>query len=508
MARLALILGDQLNANHEALSLLDPATDRLLMGELMDEASYVPHHVKKIVLIFSAMRHRAQALIEAGWSLHYHHYKRESPIQSFSALLDAEHERAPFEGLLVAHPGEWRVLAELQAWSDSRQIPVEILPDRRFIADLATFNEWAHGKKQLRMEFFYRLMRQQTGFLMEGKEPVGGVWNLDAENRKPWRGEPQVPQMMAFEPDALTQEVIDLVSDQIKSFGVVDGFDYPVTPEQGDAALADFIDHRLAHFGDFQDALDDHEDYLFHSRLSCALNLGLLDPQKVCESAIEAWSKGRAPLNAVEGFVRQIIGWREFIRGIYWRFMPEYAERNTLDHDQPLPQWYWSGQTKMRCLHKAIDQTQRLAYAHHIQRLMVTGNFALLLGVIPEEICRWYLAVYIDAYDWVELPNTLGMVMHADGGVVGSKPYAASGKYIDRMGNHCKQCPYNVKETISDDACPFNALYWDFLIRHRARFESNPRMKMMYRNVDRMTPAQLEATTERAQWIKNHIESL
>lgn len=508
MARLALILGDQLNLNHDALRLLDPATDRLLMGEVMDEATYVPHHAKKIVLIFSAMRHHAKTLIEAGWSLHYHHFDPKSELTSFSALLDAEYQRAPFSNLVIAHPGEWRVLAELTAWSDSNDVSLDMVPDTRFISDQNTFNEWAGGKKQLRMEFFYRLMRQRTGFLMEGSEPVGGVWNLDAQNRKPWRGKPEAPGVMAFLPDAVTQDVMDLVESKIKTFGSCDGFDYPVTPEQAKRALHDFVDHRLAFFGDFQDALDDHEDYLFHSRLSSALNIGLLDPREVCQAAIDAWSRGKAPLNAVEGFVRQIIGWREFIRGIYWHFMPEYADRNSLGHDQPLPAWYWSGQTKMRCLHKAIDQTKRLAYAHHIQRLMVTGNFALLLGVLPDEICRWYLAVYIDAYDWVELPNTLGMVMHADGGVVGSKPYAASGKYIDRMGNHCKQCPYNVKETTTEDACPFNALYWDFLIRHRARFEANPRMTMMYRNVDRMAETQRAAIEQRAQWIRDHIEAL
>jgi len=508
MARVGLILSDQLNSNHAALEALDASCDRLVMAELWDEAHYVPHHVQKIVLIFSAMRHRANALIDAGWSLHYHSFDVKSPIRGFGALLDAELKRAPFDGLVVAQPGEWRVLAELQAWAKANSIALELVADKRFVDDLGTFNAWAEGKKQLRMEFFYRKMRQRTGFLMDGDQPVGGVWNLDADNRKPWRGDPPAPKPIKAQPDAITEEVIALVDAQISGFGCLDDFDYPVNTVQAQAALQDFIEHRLAFFGDYQDALDDTEDYLFHSRLSSALNIGLLDPHAVCQKAIDAWQSGKAPLNAVEGFVRQIIGWREFIRGIYWRYMPEYASRNHLGHDQPLPEWYWTGNTKMRCLQKAIDQTQRLAYAHHIQRLMVTGNFALLLGVIPDEICRWYLAVYIDAYDWVELPNTLGMVMHSDGGVVGSKPYAASGKYIDRMGNHCKNCPYKVKETLGDDACPFNALYWDFLMRHQDRFQSNPRMKMMYRNVDRMDADRQEAIGERARWIKENINEL
>lgn len=508
MARLGLILGDQLNSNHAVLDALDPSADALLMGEVADEAGYVPHHIKKIVMIFSAMRHRANELKNAGWHLHYHAFDPHSDITSFGQLLTAHHGRAAFHELLVAQPGEWRVLDELRTWASDHGVTLTILPDRRFIDDLSVFNDWAKGKKQFRMEFFYRLMRQKTGYLMADGEPVGGVWNLDADNRKAWKGDPPIVPIKGSPPDAITQSVIDELDGHWSSFGQIEGFDYPVTHGAAMDALDEFINHRLVAFGDFQDALVDGEDYLFHSRLSSALNVGLLDPRTVCERAVEAYERGAAPLNAVEGFVRQIIGWREFIRGVYWHFMPEYAERNTLGHDQALPDWYWTGQTQMRCLAQAIDATRRNAYAHHIQRLMVTGNFALLLGVVPEEICRWYLAVYIDAYDWVELPNTLGMVMHADGGVVGSKPYAASGKYIQRMGDHCKHCAFNVKETVGERACPFNALYWDFLIRHRERFAANPRMRMMYRNVDRMDSGQQASIQGRAQWIKEHINEL
>lgn len=506
--KLGLILGDQLNENNAIFDHLNQESDVIVMGEVLEEASYVPHHLKKIILIFSAMRHRAERLKEQGWHVHYHSLDLTSSIKSFPDLLEAARSLGDVDEILVAHPGEWRVLDMLKTWSEQRQVPLRVLPDTRFISDLTSFDAWAEGKKQLRMEFFYRLMRQKTGFLMVDGHPVGGVWNLDAENRKRWKGDPPIHPIKPFHPDPITQAVIEQVCAELDGFGSAEGFDYPVTPEQAQEAVSDFVTHRLTAFGDFQDALVDEEDYLFHSRLSAALNVGLLDPMDVCQQAIDAFEAGRAPLNAVEGFVRQIIGWREFIRGIYWRFMPDYATRNTLGHDQPLPEWYWTGETKMRCLARAIDATARNAYAHHIQRLMVTGNFALILGVVPEAICRWYLAVYADAYDWVELPNTLGMVMHADGGVVGSKPYAASGKYIERMGDHCKHCHYSVKETETSQACPFNALYWDFLMRHRDKFEANPRMKMMYRNVDRMDEDRQQAIAARAQWLKTHINTL
>ncbi|MEE4296742.1 MAG: cryptochrome/photolyase family protein [Wenzhouxiangella sp.] len=507
MARLGLILGDQLNANHAVLQALNPECDRLLMGELAAEAAYVNHHGQKIALIFSAMRHHAQDLAEAGWSLTYHFFDPESPIRTFSDLVQHDLKQGDIDEIVLSWPGEWRVLDEMRSWEKSLGVTVTVLPDTRFLNPLEEFERWAEGRKQLRMEFFYREMRRRTGLLMEEGEPVGGQWNFDADNRKRWPGEPRAVHPMRFEPDDTTQDVLRLVESQIPHFGELDRFDYPVTKAQARRALAHFIKRALPNFGDFQDALPDDEDYLFHSRLSSSLNLGLLSPLEVCEAAEQAWKEGQAPLNAVEGFIRQVIGWREYIRGIYWLKMPEYGELNGLNNRQPLPQWYWTGKTKMRCLSKAIGATRRNAYAHHIQRLMVTGNFALLLGVVPKEICDWYLAVYADAYDWVELPNTLGMVMHADGGLLASKPYAASGKYIQRMGDHCKKCRYKVSETLGEDACPFNALYWDFLIRHRDTFESNPRMKMMYRNVDRMSPERCADIQQRAGLIKKEIES-
>ncbi len=508
MARLGLILGDQLNLNHAVLDQLDRRHDRLVMGELAVEADYVWHHRQKIALIFAAMRHHAEALRADGWTVCYHAFDPDGQIDSFSALVRAQCEDGDIEEILVAWPGEWRVLEEIRPWQSELGIPVTLLPDRRFICELDEFDRWARGRRQLRMEYFYREMRRKTGYLMDGDQPAGGAWNFDASNRKPWRGQPPAVDPMRFQPDPMTEEVLALVDQQFDGFGELDGFDWPVTRAQARQALAHFIRRALPYFGDFQDALSDDEDFLFHSRLSAALNLGLLDVAEVCTAAEAAWRQGTAPLNAVEGFIRQIIGWREYVRGIYWREMPAYAERNALGNDTPLPEWYWTGKTRMRCLGKAIDSTRRHAYAHHIQRLMVTGNFALLLGVIPKQICDWYLAVYADAYDWVELPNTLGMVMHADGGLLASKPYAASGKYIDRMGDHCAKCPYQVKEVVGDRACPFNALYWDFLIRHRERFEANPRMTMMYRNVDRLSAERQQAIRERARWLRENIEAV
>jgi len=508
MARLGLILGDQLNENNAVLEALDREHDCLLMGELVEEASYVQHHIQKIILVFSAMRHYASERREQGWTVHYHEFSPRANVLSFTDLVRSYVRQHPVDEIVVAWPGEWRVLEQIRGWERELGVPVTVLPDTRFLCSLEEFDSWAEGRKQLRMEFFYRQMRRKTAYLMNGEQPVGGQWNYDKANRKPWRGEPPSASPMRFTPDEVVAEVRDRVAGCLDAFGSATDFDYPVTRAQARRALGHFIRTGLPNFGDFQDALHDDEDYLFHSRLSASLNLGLLGYQEVCQAAEQAWRDGQAPLNAVEGFIRQIIGWREFVRGIYWREMPDYAEGNALNNKQPLPSWYWTGKTQMRCLHKTIDATRRNAYAHHIQRLMVTGNFALLLGVVPKEICDWYLAVYADAYDWVELPNTLGMVMHADDGQLASKPYAASGKYIDRMSNYCKACPYSVKETLGDKACPFNALYWDFLVRHRDRFEANPRMKMMYRNVDRKGDEEINQIQKRARWIRDSIESV
>ncbi|MCH8476749.1 MAG: cryptochrome/photolyase family protein [Wenzhouxiangella sp.] len=508
MAKLGLILGDQLNLDNAVLQALNPDTDQLLMGELAAEVSYVKHHARKIALIFAAMRHHAVALRESGWTIRYHRYDAASDCRSFTDLVAAALERAEFEELVVSWPGEWRVLDEIRGWERQLKVPVTVLPDTRFLCPPAAFEAWASGRRELRMEYFYREMRRRTGFLMDGDKPQDGQWNFDHDNRKRWRGKPSPARPMRFTPDSTTEVVLDLVKRDIDAFGSLEGFDLPVTRTQARQALTHFVKSALPWFGDFQDAMADDEDWLFHSRLSFSLNLGLLAPQEVCEAAVQALAEGQAPINAVEGFIRQIIGWREYVRGIYWLKMPDYAEMNALASQAPLPAWYWTGETDMRCLARTIDATRRNAYAHHIQRLMVTGNFALILGVLPKEICDWYLAVYADAFDWVELPNTLGMVMHADGGLLGSKPYAASGKYIQRMSDYCSHCRYKAADTVGEDACPFNALYWDFLDRNRKRLSGNRRMAMMYRNLDRMDQQRRTEALERAAWLRANVESL
>ena len=510
MANLILILGDQLSPRLSALDSADKENDLIVMAEVHSEASYTNHHKKKLVFIFSAMRHFAQELEEDGWRVHYQRYHPDNPAQSLEQVIaELAREHRP-ERVITTECGEWRLHEQISQWHKTLGLNVEIRPDTHFVCAIDEFARWAKGKKQLRMEFFYREMRKKTGLLMTPDgQPEGGHWNFDADNRKKWTGKPTAPTPFREEPDTITTEVIELVNEHFSEhFGTTDDFHYAVTAEQARQALSHFVDFALPCFGDYQDAMSDNEDWLFHSILSPYLNTGLLEPMEVCEEAVRAWHAGRAPLNAVEGFVRQVIGWREFVRGIYWLLMPGYAQENRLGNTRELPWFYWTGDTRMRCMHKAIDATARNAYAHHIQRLMVTGNFALLAGVRPEAICDWYLAVYIDAFDWVELPNTLGMVMHTDGGYLGSKPYAASGKYIQRMSDHCQNCHYRVQDATGDNACPFNSLYWHFIDRHREDFASNPRMTMMYRNWDKQAPERRQAILARADQLLEDIENL
>ena len=498
--KLGIVLGDQLSPNLPTLNALNRNTDRVVMAELAEEASYVKHHQQKVALIFSAMRHFARDLQEAGWRVDYYRYG-EHEFPDFETLLTATAQDA--EEVVVTHCGEYRLQQRIDThWHKACGIPVTCLDDNRFLCSTAFFWQWASSKKQLRMEFFYREMRRHTGLLMEGDEPVGGQWNFDSNNRQPYKGKTPLPPVLTFDRDGTDEEVLALVGEQFADhMGSLERFQWGTTSAQAQQALDHFIEHRLPHFGDYQDAMVSGEDTLFHSLLSPYINLGLLDPMTVCQAAEQAYFSGEAPLNAVEGFIRQIIGWREYVRGIYWLLMPDYAKENRLGNDRPLPAYYWTGETKMHCMAECFRNTLDHAYAHHIQRLMVTGNFALLLGVLPEAICQWYLEVYADAFDWVELPNTLGMVMHADGGYLGSKPYAASGSYINRMSNYCKHCQYNVKTATEADSCPFNSLYWHFIHRHRGQFSGNHRMKMIYRNLDRMDPGKVEAILRRAETL-------
>jgi len=482
MGTLRVILGDQLAFDLSALADLDRAQDTVLMMEVLQECSYVRHHKQKIVLVLSAMRHFAHALRERGVAVDYVALDAPGNTGTLSAELQRALARHAPQRVVATEPGEWRVRAAMDTWGALGGTPVEIRPDERYFASRDRFAAWAHGRRSWRMEHFYREMRREHGILMDAGEPAGGQWNYDADNRKRLPARTLVPARRRFAPDATTRELMALVEQRFPDhFGTLEDFGWPVTREDARIALDDFIAHALPRFGDYQDAMAAGAPFLFHSLLAPALNLGLLAPREVCAAAEAAWRAGAAPLNAVEGFVRQVLGWREYVRGVYWTCMPGYAERNALGATRPLPAFYWTGDTDMRCLREAIGSTARYAYAHHIERLMVTGNFALLAGVAPREIERWYLAVYADAYEWVEMPNTLGMAVFADGGQMASKPYAASGAYIDRMSDFCSGCAYDVKQKTGPRACPFNYLYWAFLIRQKDRLSGNPRMAMPYR---------------------------
>jgi deoxyribodipyrimidine photolyase-related protein len=486
-----LILGDQLSPRLSSLAACDPASTVVLMCEVAEEATYVRHHKKKIALIFSAMRHFAGELAALGWTVDYRRLDAPDNTGSFFGEVQRAIRRHKPGRVVVTEAGEWRVLDDMRRWQDALDLPVDVLPDDRFIASTAEFAAWAGGRKQLRMEYFYRDMRRKTRLLMDGDQPEGGVWNLDHDNRKPARAGLFMPTPLKTTPDAITRDVLDLVGTRFAGhFGDLEPFWFAVTRADAEAAFERFVETSLAEFGDYQDAMLTGERFLYHAVVSMYLNIGLLDPLSVCRRVEAAYGAGRVPLNAAEGFIRQVIGWREYIRGIYWLKMPEYAEQNALGHRRPLPEFYWTGETRMACVKAAVDQTRTDAYAHHIQRLMVTGNFALLAGVSPKALHEWYLTVYADAFEWVELPNTIGMSQFADGGVLASKPYAASGAYINRMSDYCGGCAYKVKERTGPTACPFNPLYWDFIARHRSRIAGNPRMAQMVRTYDKFTDAE------------------
>ena len=488
---LILVLGDQLTPSLSSLAAGDPALDHVLMAELHDEATYVRHHKKKIAFIFSAMRHFADELRSLGWTVDYVPLDSANNQGSFTSQV--EHAIAAYapEQIIVTDAGEWRVSQMFKGWSARFDLPVQILPDTRFIATIPEFIGWAEGRKQLRMEYFYRDMRRKTGLLMvkDGKgddQPAGGKWNYDSENRKPAGAGLFMPTPKATTPDTTTQDVLTLVAARFDNhFGDLQPFWYAVTRKGAEAAFTAFVKNALPLFGDYQDAMLTGEPFLYHSLVAQYLNCGLLDPLAMCREVEAAYNAGHVPLNAAEGYIRQVIGWREYMRGIYWLKMPGYENSNFFGHTRGLPSFYWTAQTDMACIRSAVTQTKEQAYAHHIQRLMVTGNFAMLAGIDPHELHEWYLSVYADAYEWVELPNTVGMSQFADGGILASKPYAASGAYINRMSNYCSGCRYDVKQRTGPKACPFNALYWDFISRHRDKIGKNPRMAQMVRTYDK-----------------------
>ena len=518
--RLLLVLGDQLDIDSAVFDGFDPGLDLIWMAEVAGESTRVWSSKSRIAVFLAAMRHFREDLRRRGWPVAYRELEVTGARWSFGdhpgfpdiggeETLDSQWaltlDRVRPSEVHAVDPGEWHLRERLQAVTRAAGIPWVSRPDRHFFSTPEDFARHARGRKQLRLEFFYRELRQKTGFLMDGDQPLGGEWNYDSENRDSFgqNGPGFAPAPRRFAPDALTRSVLEMVRQRFASHpGSVESFDWPLTAAQAQETLDDFVEHRLPEFGRWQDAMWTGEPWLYHSRLSAVLNQKLLHPRTVLEAAERAHRSGRVPLAAAEGFVRQILGWREYVRGVYWHTMPGYLERNALGAVQPLPGFYWTAETDYHCLRHALKQTLDLGYAHHIQRLMVTGLFSLLLGVNPQEVHRWYLAVYVDAVEWVELPNTLGMSQYADGGVMASKPYIATGKYIQRMSNYCQGCRFDPAQATGARACPFTTLYWDFLNRHQSLLAKNPRMSLQVRNLARLQPAQLEAIRQEANVLR------
>lgn len=503
--RILMILGDQLTTDAPAFDRIDKGRDIILMCEVEEESTHVASSKQRTVMFLSAMRHFALDLIKSGHRVRY--IKLDDPHNTHSLASEAKRAAKQYDAasILLTHPGEHRILAAFEDLED--ELEVEILPDTHFLVQPEQFNEWASGRKSLVMEYFYREQRKALDILMtkQGK-PVSGAWNLDKENRQSFKRVPNPPEPYRPDPDDITREVMALVERRFPDApGRLADFRWPVTRRQALHALRTFISDRLERFGTHQDAMWTEQPWLYHSHISPLINLKLLDPREVYEAALDAYEERSLPLNSVEGFVRQIIGWREFIRGVYWHEGPDYADRNALDQHAAIPDCYWTADTDMACMHHAISPVLDHGYSHHIQRLMVTGNFALISGVHPREISDWYLGMFVDAVDWVTLPNTLGMAMHADGGIVGTKPYAASGKYIKRMSNYCDHCRYDPEKRTGENACPFNTFYWEFLIRNRQRFSKNQRMTMIMKNVERMTQSQRTEITHEGRKLRDRL---
>ena len=508
---LVLVLGDQLNHDSAALDEFDAQSDRIWMAENDEESTHVWCHKYRLVAFFAPMRHFRDECREAGREVIYHELtadRRKSRGSSFASVLSRTLKDHDVRTVVMAHPGDHRVREQIRETVADAGVELREVEDRHYYCQPDEFEQWAEGRKTLVMETFYRSMRKKHGVLMdEDGDPVGGEWNYDRENRGTFgkTGPKDVPPVPSFEPDATTRAVIEMVEGRFGDHpGSTDKFNLPVTRDQAIQYLDDFIEHRLAEFGTYQDAMWTDTEFLYHSRLSNAINLHLLSPREVVDAAVDAYHRRALPINCVEGFVRQIIGWREYVRGIYWTRMPEYADRNSLDCDpeQDVPSFFWDGETGMTCVADSMRLLIDHAYAHHIQRLMVLGLFAQLYGVHPDRFNRWHVAMYADAIDWVSVPNTIGMSQHGDGGLMATKPYCASGKYVSRQGNYCSNCRYDPAKAVGDDACPFTTLYWDFLDRHADRFRSNHRMGMQVRNLDNKPPEQLVEIRKRADAIK------
>ena len=508
MTTLRLILGDQLNSQHSWFTTVDPTADYVMM-EVRQETDYVLHHAQKVLAVFAAMREFARQREQAGHRVHYLTIDDPTNTHDITANLARLATQIGADAIQYQAPDEWRLDHQLSTWAAQSDYDISMVDSEHFLTARTTAADLFKGRKRWLMEQFYRAVRQQYSVLMDDKSPVGGQWNFDADNRKSWKGQPPPPADTRASHDhrELWQTIVDA---NIQTFGnpQAEACRWPVNRDQALTQLAHFIDHVLPNFGDYQDAMHTDEPFLFHSLLSFGLNTKMLSPKEVIDAAQQAWQDGHAPLAAVEGFIRQILGWREYVRGVYWAQMPGYTDHNALEHNHPLPDWFWTGQTKMQCLQQSISQSLENAYAHHIQRLMVIGNFALLAGIDPKAVHHWYLGVYIDAFEWVEAPNTLGMSQFADGGQLATKPYVSSAAYIGRMSNYCKGCHYNPKERLGSKACPFNALYWDFFDRHAEQFEKNPRIGMAYRQLGKMTTEDRQAIRDQALIWRDNLDTL
>jgi len=509
---LGLIFGDQLDRESPIFQQLEKKTDRIWMAESQEEAGHVQSTKARIAVFFAGMRHMRNDLENKGWQVEYTELTAGSKSWSLGDRLKKDLKKLRPDKVVSVLPGEWRVKRGVEKVCEAGGIPVEFLEDTHFLSTPDEFKTWANQRKSIRLEYFYRELRKKHGVLIgaDGK-PVGGEWNYDAENREGFgqSGPGDLPERkVRNRKDKVLTGVIDLVNQRFADHpGSLseETFPWPVNPRQAESALDQFIEKALPDFGTYQDAMWTNEPFLYHSLLSNSLNLKLLHPADVIRAAEQAYVEGRAPLNAVEGFIRQILGWREYVRGLYWWQMPGYEKRNHLEAKEDLPAFYWTGETGMECLRQAIGQTLKYGYAHHIQRLMVTGLYGLLLGVDPKQVHEWYLAVYVDAVEWVELPNTLGMSQFGDGGLMASKPYVATGKYIKRMSNYCTHCRFNPDKRTGEEACPFTTLYWDFLDRNEKKLRKIPRMNLQLRNLDRLSDTQRRDIREAAGKVKkNH----
>lgn len=506
--RLILVLGDQLDRNSPALRGADPEIDVVALAEVRAEVNRFPNHRNRVAVFLSAMRHFRRDVEAAGFEVEYQLLSDANGASTLPKFLERVVKSHQPEELVMCRPGRHDLVGQLRATAKECGVSMKILEDSAFLASDDLFADWADGRKSLVMEHFYRFMRRHHGYLVRDSKPEGGQWNFDKENRKSFgkKGPPPVPSPMSFPPDEITMGVLEDIREDSNLVGSPDSLDLPVTPKQAQKAVDDFVENRLPTFGTYQDAMWTDEAYLFHSRIATALNLKLLDPRYAIERAIEAYEAGASPLNSVEGFVRQVLGWREFVRGVYWREMPGYLDRNELGANRPLPKVYWSGETEMACMAEVIAQLLRSGYAHHIQRLMVTGLFALLYGANPRSVHDWYMAMFVDSVEWVTAPNTIGMSQHADGGIVGTKPYVATGNYIQRMSNYCSGCRFNPKKRTGKNACPFTTLYWDFLDRHRDFLSNNRRMGLQLRNLDRIDAGERKEIRRSAERVKKKFE--